>query len=72
MLQLLGGLLVLAGISGVLGASKRSANFLNISVVVCIIGLLLAFQFVGEVYSVAFQPGLDHPEISCWKWTPKA
>ena len=72
MFQLLGGLLVLAGISGVLGASKRSANFLNISVVVCIIGLLLAFQFVGEVYSFAFLPGLECSGISCWSRTPKA
>lgn len=63
MLQLLGGLLVLAGISGVLGASKRSANFLNISVVVCIIGLLLAFQFVGEVCSPSSQVCLQHAHV---------
>lgn len=46
--QLLGGLLVLAGGSGVLGAANRSANLLNISVVVCIMGLLLTFQFIQE------------------------
>ena len=46
--QLLGGLLVLAGASGVLGATNRSANLLNISVVVCIMGLLLTFQFIQE------------------------
>jgi len=47
--QMLGGLLVLAAVSGFLGASNRSANLLNISVVVCIMGLLLTFQFIGEV-----------------------
>ena len=46
---MLGGLLVLAAVSGFLGASNRSANLLNISVVVCIMGLLLTFQFIGEV-----------------------
>ena len=46
--QMLGGLLVLAGGSGVLGAANRSANLLNISVVVCIMGLLLTFQFIQE------------------------
>ncbi|CAK0764240.1 hypothetical protein CVIRNUC_003138 [Coccomyxa viridis] len=45
----LGGLLGLGGVSGFLGASNRSANLLNISVVVCIMGLLLSFQFIGEV-----------------------
>ena len=46
---MLGGLLGLGGVSGFLGASNRSANLLNISVVVCIMGLLLSFQFIGEV-----------------------
>ncbi len=39
---------MLAGGSGVLGAANRSANLLNISVVVCIMGLLLTFQFIQE------------------------
>jgi hypothetical protein len=45
----LGALLGLGGLAGFAGASSRSANVLNLAVVVCIIGLLLAFQFVGEV-----------------------
>ena len=48
-MQVLGAILGLGGLSGFLGASSRSANVLNISVVVCIIGLLIAFQFIGEV-----------------------
>ena len=47
-MQVLGALLGLGGLAGFIGASSRSANVLNISVVVCIIGLLLAFQFISE------------------------
>ena len=47
--QILGTILGLAGMSGFFGASSRSANLLNVSVVMSIIGLLISFQFIGEV-----------------------
>ena len=47
--QILGALLGLGGLAGFAGAQARSANLLNISVVVSIIGLLISFQFIGEV-----------------------
>ncbi len=48
-MQILGALLGLAGVAGFAGGHSRSANLLNMSVVVSIIGLLIAFQFIGEV-----------------------
>ncbi|CAL8467683.1 g7221 [Coccomyxa elongata] len=47
--MILGALLGLAGVAGFAGGHSRSANLLNMSVVVSIIGLLIAFQFIGEV-----------------------
>ncbi|KAK9909935.1 hypothetical protein WJX75_009692 [Coccomyxa subellipsoidea] len=47
--MILGALLGLGGLAGFAGAQSRSANLLNIGVVVSIIGLLIAFQFIGEV-----------------------
>lgn len=47
--QILGALLGLGGVTAFAGAQSRSANMLNISVVVSIVGLLIAFQFIGEV-----------------------
>lgn len=45
----LGALLVLSGGLGYLGGAKRSPNLINLQLVLSIVGILLAFQFVGEV-----------------------
>jgi hypothetical protein len=45
----LGFLLIACGAIGYLGGTKRSANLINLQLVISIVGILLAFQFVGEV-----------------------
>lgn len=45
----LGFLLIVCGGIGYLGGTKRSANLINLQLVISIVGILLAFQFVGEV-----------------------
>lgn len=45
----LGALLMASGALGYLGGVKRSANLINLQLVLSIVGILLAFQFVGEV-----------------------
>lgn len=45
----LGFLLIVCGAIGYLGGTKRSANLINLQLVISIVGILLAFQFVGEV-----------------------
>ena len=42
-------LLVVSGCVGYIGGTRRSANLVNLQLVVSIVGILLAFQFVGEV-----------------------
>ena len=45
----LGGLLLACGAVGYVGGSRRNANLVNLQLVASIVGILLAFQFVGEV-----------------------
>ena len=45
----LGALLIGAGFVGLVGAGKKSGNWINVQVVASIVGTLLAFQFLGEV-----------------------
>jgi len=45
----LGGLMIASGILGYLGGAKKNANFVNLQLVSSIVGILLAFQFMGEV-----------------------
>ena len=45
----LGALLIASGVFGYLGSTRRSANLVNLQLVLSIVGILLAFQFVGEV-----------------------
>lgn len=42
-------LLVAAGLLGYFGAHLRSANIENVQLLVSIVGVLLAFHFIGEV-----------------------
>lgn len=45
----LGGLLAASGVLGYIGGSRKSSNLVNLQLVASIIGILLAFQFIGEV-----------------------
>ena len=45
----LGALLMATGAVGYVGGTKRSANLVNLQLVASIVGILLAFQFMGEV-----------------------
>lgn len=45
----LGGLLIGSGFAGLIGASRKSGNWINLQVVASIVAALLAFQFLGEV-----------------------
>lgn len=45
----LGGLLAAAGAIGYIGGTRKSSNLVNAQLVASIIGILLAFQFIGEV-----------------------
>ena len=47
--QFLGALMVFAGLVGYLGGHIKNANIVNLQLIVSIIGILLAFQFIGEV-----------------------
>jgi hypothetical protein len=45
----LGGLLIASGALGYAGGARKSSNLINLQLVASIIGVMLAFQFVGEV-----------------------
>lgn len=45
----LGGLLIASGCMGYFGGMKKNANMVNLQLVTSIVGILLAFQFMGEV-----------------------
>lgn len=45
----LGGLLIATGALGYVGGIKRNPNLVNLQLVATIVGILLAFQFMGEV-----------------------
>ena len=45
----LGGLVTASGLIGFLGGIKKSSNLVNAQLVASIVGILLAFQFMGEV-----------------------
>lgn len=45
----LGGLLVASGAVGYAGGARRNANLVNLQLVASVVGILLAFQFLGEV-----------------------
>lgn len=38
-----------AGVAGLLGAHWRETNLLNLNLVLLLLGMMLAFQFVGQV-----------------------
>ena len=40
-----------AGVAGLLGAFWRDTNLLNLNLVLMLLGMMLAFQFVGQVRS---------------------
>eukprot|EP00887_Chlorella_sp_A99_P005362 scaffold1.g5362.t1 len=46
--QLLGLLLLLSGAAGYTGAKRRSGNFVNAQLVASMVGLLMAFQLIGN------------------------
>lgn len=48
-LQLLGGILFVSGAAGVWGGRRRSASLVNLHLLGCLLGTLLAFSLVSEV-----------------------
>ena len=55
-LQVLGVLLLSAGALAILGSSQRNKNLLTASLLLSLLGTLLAFEFVVEV---------SHPDVTC-------
>ena len=55
-LQVLGVLLLIAGALAILGSSQRNKNLLTASLLLSLLGTLLAFEFVVEV---------SHPDVTC-------
>lgn len=47
--QLLGGIAIASGTLGYVGSARKSANIVNAQLIASFVGILLAFQFVGEV-----------------------
>lgn len=51
--QLLGGLLIASGMLGWVGGKRRSAGLVNLHLLCCVIGIVLALTWIGEVSSAA-------------------